>query len=71
MTALLFLAIAAVISVVGGVIVWILNRNPTHWDSGIHDFSREMKALSPERRTRPEAVPPRREHYGTEEEVGD
>lgn len=47
MTALLFLSIAVVVSVVGTTFVWLRNRKPTNWDSGINDFAKEMKALEP------------------------
>lgn len=47
MTAVVFLAIAVVISVIGGLLVWFRHREPTTWDSGIRDFAREMDALRP------------------------
>ena len=50
MTALYFLAIALVIVVVGGVILWATNRQPSSTESSISSFRREMDALSPERR---------------------
>ena len=46
MTAILFLLIAVVISAVGMLVVWLRNRNPTRWDSGINDFAKEMEALA-------------------------
>jgi hypothetical protein len=46
-TALLFLSIAVVVSVVGTTFLWLRHRKPTTWDSGINDFAREMKALEP------------------------
>ena len=61
MTALLFLSIAVIVSVVGTTFLWIRNRKPTTWDSGIDDFAREMKALEPRDQpvTRREVQPPR------------
>lgn len=57
MTAVVFLAIAVVISVIGGLIVWVRHREPTTWDSGIRDFAREMEALRPgEARIEPRRV---------------
>lgn len=50
MTALLFLSIAVVVSAVGTLLLWLRHRKPTTWDSGIHDFAREMKALEPRQR---------------------
>jgi hypothetical protein len=70
-TALLFLSIAVVISVVGGFVLWIRNRNPTRWDSGISDFSREMRALAPERGTESDQAIPGPSRYGPGEEHGE
>jgi hypothetical protein len=61
-TAILFLLIAVVIAAVGMLIVWLRNRKPTGWDTGIHDFAREMEALAPEDDVQPNRTvrPPRR-----------
>jgi hypothetical protein len=40
-----FLLIAVGLSVVGSVLIWLLNRKPKTFMSSIDDFSREMKAL--------------------------
>jgi hypothetical protein len=40
-----FLLIAIGLSVVGSVLIWMLNRKPKTFMSSIDDFSREMKAL--------------------------
>ena len=40
-----FLLIAIGLSVVGSVLIWLLNRKPKTFMSSIDDFSREMKAL--------------------------
>jgi hypothetical protein len=60
-TALLFLSIAVVVSVVGTLFLWLRNRKPTTWDSGISDFAREMKALEPRDQVEKRSVvrPPR------------
>ena len=69
MTALLFLSIAVIVSVVGTTFLWIRNRKPTTWDSGIDDFAREMKALEP--RDQPvirRVVEPPRDWLGDDEQ---
>ena len=49
MTGLAFLLIAIVISVVGSLVLWWRSRDPVSLESGIEDFSREMRALAPDR----------------------
>ena len=56
MGAVAFLMIAVVISVVGGLVLYLRNRTPSGLDSGIDNFRREMQALAP----RDEQVPVRR-----------
>jgi hypothetical protein len=59
-TALAFLAIALVISLVGCAVLYLRSRQPTSLESGIDAFQREMRALSPEeeeRRRRPRTAP--------------
>jgi hypothetical protein len=46
-SAVVFLLIALVISVVGTMVVVVRNRTPRSLDSGIDDFRREMQALAP------------------------
>ena len=61
MTALLFLLIAVVLSLLGTLVLWLHQRRPTSMQAGIEEFSRGMKALEPEdepQRRRP-AVPHR------------
>lgn len=55
MSALLFLFIAVVLSVVGAFVLWLQHRSPNNMDSGIDAFQREMEALAP-----PEDAPPPR-----------
>ena len=50
MSNLLYLGIAVVLSVGGILLIWARNRRPTSLESGIEDFRRELKALSPETR---------------------
>ena len=57
MGALLFLLVVLVVSLVGGLVLWLQHRNPQTMHSGIDDFHREMRALAPpttaeERRSR-------------------
>src|SRR3954451_8527210 len=42
MSAILFLLVVLVVSVVGGIVLWLQHRNPQTLDSGIADFTREM-----------------------------
>lgn len=56
MTALYFLAIVVVIVVVGGIGLWVANREPNSTESSISSFQREMDALSPkDPETRPQS----------------
>jgi hypothetical protein len=50
MSGVAFLMIAVVLSVLGSLVVWARTRQPTSWDSGISEFSKNMEALS---QTRP------------------
>jgi hypothetical protein len=47
MSALLFLLLAVVVSVVGCGVLWFQHRTPNTYDSGIQAFRREMEALAP------------------------
>lgn len=47
MSALVFLSIVIVVSVVGSLIVWLQHRSPSSLESGIDAFQREMEALAP------------------------
>ena len=47
MSALVFLLIVIVVSVVGSLIVWLQHRSPTTLESGIEAFQKEMEALAP------------------------
>jgi hypothetical protein len=49
---LVYLLIALVLSVAGSLILWFRHRRPTSLESGIDSFSRELKALAPDRRER-------------------
>ena len=48
MSPLAFLAIPLVIVTVGCLWLWARSRRPYTLDSGIDDFQREMRALSPD-----------------------
>ena len=50
MTVLFFLAIVVVIVAVGGLVLWLTNRQPNSTQSSISSFQREMDALSPKDR---------------------
>ena len=47
MTAIAFLMIAVVISVVGSTVLYLRSRTPASLDASIDDFRREMQALAP------------------------
>ena len=47
MQALLFLAIAAVVCAIGGLVLYVQHRQPNTLESGMDDFRREMNALAP------------------------
>jgi hypothetical protein len=50
MSNLLYLGIAVVISVLGGLYVYVRNRKPTSLNAGIEEFQRELRALAPDKR---------------------
>jgi hypothetical protein len=47
---LAFLLVAGLLILVGSMVLWLRERKPSSMESGIEEFSREMKALAPERR---------------------
>ena len=47
MTAVVFLLIAVVISVVGSTVLYLRSRPPSSLEAGIDSFRREMQALAP------------------------
>lgn len=49
MSALAFLGIALLISLLGCVALWLRVRKPSSMDSHIRDFARELDALAPGR----------------------
>jgi hypothetical protein len=49
MSGALFLIGAIALSIVGSVALWLRTRPPTSFESGIDDFARQRRALSPER----------------------
>jgi hypothetical protein len=53
MSNLLYLGLAAVLSIVGCLVLYLRNRKPTSLNAGIEEFQRELRALAPEQR--PEA----------------
>jgi hypothetical protein len=46
MSAVVFLLLAAVIIVVGSLVVYLRQRTPSSLESGIDSFKREMEALA-------------------------
>ena len=59
---LVYLLAAVVVSVVGGLVVFLRNRKPTSMEAGIDAFHRELKALAPERRGEARSGDARQEH---------
>lgn len=53
MSALLFLGIAAVVSLVGCTVLWLKSRRPRSMEAHIREFSKELRALSPDYPTGP------------------
>jgi hypothetical protein len=47
MNALVFLGIAAGLSLVGCLVLWLRSRQPGSMDAHIRDFARELDALAP------------------------
>lgn len=47
MSAIGFLLIVLVVSVVGSLVLWLQHRSPSTLESGIEAFQREMDALAP------------------------
>ncbi|HVF73426.1 MAG TPA: hypothetical protein VM938_00150 [Acidimicrobiales bacterium] len=48
MSNLLYLLIALGLSILGSVILWYRHSKPRSLESGITEFSRELRALAPE-----------------------
>ena len=65
MNALVFLGIAAVLSLIGCGILWMRSRQPGSMEAHIRDFERELDALAPgsplDRQRRQQARADRRE----------
>jgi hypothetical protein len=47
---LLYLLAAVVLSVIGCTILWLRRRRPQGLEAGIHEFTRELRALAPDDR---------------------
>jgi hypothetical protein len=43
-----YLLIAVIVTFVGSIVVYLVNRTSTSVESGIDDFRREMQALAPQ-----------------------
>jgi hypothetical protein len=71
MSALVFLGIAVVLSLVGCLVLWLRMRQPRSMDAHIRDFARELDALAPgspldrnrQRSQRPPPRPPGEERH--------
>ena len=62
MANLLYLVAVIVVSVIGGLVVFLRNRKPTSMEAGIDAVHRELKALAPERRGEARSSDTRQEH---------
>lgn len=49
MSSLVYLFVAVALSIMGSLILWYRHRRPRSLESGIDEFSRELKALAPKR----------------------
>jgi hypothetical protein len=49
MSALVYLLVAVSLSVIGSLILWYRHSRPKSLESGIDEFSRELRALAPKR----------------------
>lgn len=52
--ALLFLLGFLVVATVGGLLLWLRDHRPRAWDSEMDEFSRTLRALSPDAPLAPE-----------------
>lgn len=50
MSNLLYLLVAVLLSAVGCTFLWLRHRKPQNLESGIDEFSRELRALAPDQR---------------------
>ena len=50
MSALLYLGIAVLISVIGILVLWYRNRKPRSLESGINEFQEGLRALAPDKK---------------------
>jgi hypothetical protein len=57
MSNLIYLVIAAGLSVLGSLVLWLRHRQPRSMEAGMQQFARGLRALAPE-----DAPRPRREH---------
>jgi hypothetical protein len=48
-SSLVYLFVALVLSILGSMILWYRHRRPRSLESGIDEFSRELRALAPKR----------------------
>jgi hypothetical protein len=46
---LVYLLVAVALSILGSLILWLRHRRPRSLESGIDEFSRELRALAPRR----------------------
>jgi hypothetical protein len=51
MSSLAFLAVAVALSLLGSLILWLRHRRPRSLEAGIDEFTRELKALAPDRKS--------------------
>ena len=51
MSGLVFLFVAVLVSAAGTLLLYMHNRGSTSLDNGVDEFQREMRALSPDKRT--------------------
>ncbi|MFP5317411.1 MAG: hypothetical protein ACLGI2_03855 [Acidimicrobiia bacterium] len=59
MNSILFLVAFLVLTLIGGLVLWLRERGPRSMEAHIREFERELEALSPETPIDP-GPPPRR-----------
>jgi hypothetical protein len=67
MSNLIYLVIAAVLSVLGSLVLWLRHRQPSSMEAAMKQFSRELRALAPER---PKRLDDSRQEVGQEHQAG-
>ena len=60
MNSIVFLVAFLVLTLVGGLVLWLRERGPRSMEAHMREFERELEALSPETPIQPDPGPRRR-----------